>query len=152
MSAAEPDHYSRVKTILRVHCFRCHGVRKQEAGLRLDTAAAALKGSEDGAVIVAGQPAGSRLLQRVSDKDADTRMPPEGARLSDGEIKLISEWIQAGAHHPDNEAPEEDPSSHWAFLAPQRPPIPALDGQAMGRNPIDAFLAKQYQRHGLKQA
>ena len=152
VSAAEPDHYSRVKTILRVHCYRCHGVRKQEAGLRLDTAAAALKGSEDGAVIVAGQPAGSRLLQRVSDQDADTRMPPEGARLSDGEIKLISEWIQAGAHHPDNEAPEEDPSSHWAFLAPQRPPIPALDGQAMGRNPIDAFLAKQYQQHGLEQA
>ena len=40
--AAEPDYDREVKPILRAHCFRCHGVRKQEADLRLDTAAAAL--------------------------------------------------------------------------------------------------------------
>ena len=152
MAAAEPDRYTQVKTILRAHCFRCHGVRKQAAGLRLDTAAAALKGSKDGPVIVAGQPATSRLLQRVTDKDVDSRMPPEGAPLSAGQIKLLSEWIKAGADHPDNETPEEDPSNHWAFRTPQRPPIPAHAGQTPGRNPVDAFLAEQYQRHGLKHA
>ena len=59
--AAEPDYDREVKPILRAHCFRCHGVRKQEADLRLDTAAAALKGSENGQVIVPRQPNKSRL-------------------------------------------------------------------------------------------
>jgi len=59
IDAAEKTDYAKVKDILKAHCFRCHGVRKQEAGLRLDTAAATIRGSDNGRVVVPGQPADS---------------------------------------------------------------------------------------------
>ncbi|MEY3607793.1 MAG: hypothetical protein RLZZ447_581, partial [Verrucomicrobiota bacterium] len=38
-AAAAPDYLREVKPILTQHCVRCHGAAKEEAGLRLDTAA-----------------------------------------------------------------------------------------------------------------
>ena len=147
--AAEPDYDREVKPILRAHCFRCHGVRKQEADLRLDTAAAALKGSENGSVIVPRQPDKSRLLHRVRSQDKETRMPPEGAALSAREIATLTAWIGSGAKHPDDELPESDPTDHWAFRPPVRPAVPRPTDSAWIRNPIDAFLATQHRQQGL---
>ena len=42
--------------IFDVNCVKCHGPLDQKSGLELDTAQAALKGSEDGPVIVPGKP------------------------------------------------------------------------------------------------
>ena len=147
--AAEPDYEREVKPILRAHCFRCHGVRKQEAGLRLDTAAAALKGSENGHVIVSRQPGKSRLLHRVRSQDKDMRMPPEGAALSAREIATLTAWIGSGAKHPDDELPESNPTDHWAFRAPVRPPVPQASDSVRVRNPIDAFLTQQHRKRKL---
>ena len=64
--AAEGSDYLRdVKPIFKVHCVRCHGPLKSEAGLRLDTRALALKGGENGAALAPGQAATSLLLKRV---------------------------------------------------------------------------------------
>ena len=147
--AAEPDYDREVKPILRAHCFRCHGVRKQEADLRLDTAVAALKGSENGQVIVPSQPDKSRLLHRVRSRDKETRMPPEGAALSAREIATLAAWIGSGAKHPDNELPESDPTDHWAFRPPVRPAVPGPADSTWIRNPIDAFVATQHRQKGL---
>jgi len=151
-SSAEADDYSKVKAILKAHCFRCHGVRKQEADLRLDTAAAAVKGSQDGPVIIAGKPQDSRLLKRVRSGDKDTRMPPEGAALSAREIATLTRWIQAGARHPADETPESDPTDHWAFRPPVRPQVPDPAGSTWARNPIDAFLAERHRGQNLLHA
>lgn len=146
VDAAEKTDYAKVKDILKAHCFRCHGVRKQEAGLRLDTAAATIRGSDNGPVVVPGQPAGSGLLDRVSTKDKDSRMPPEGAALSAREIATLKHWIQSGTPHPDDETSEKDPTNHWAFRAPVKPQVPGDTRNNWARNPIDSFLANRHRQ------
>ncbi len=54
-----------VRPVLAEHCYQCHGSKKQSVGLRLDNRASALKGSENGPVIVAGNPDKSLLIQAV---------------------------------------------------------------------------------------
>src|SRR5207302_1241107 len=53
VSAADDrvDYVKQIRPILRERCVACHGVLKQEAGLRLDTAALAIKGGDSGTAI-----------------------------------------------------------------------------------------------------
>ena len=43
------DYARQIKPVLQARCYACHGVLKQEASLRLDTAALAMKGGDSGA-------------------------------------------------------------------------------------------------------
>jgi mono/diheme cytochrome c family protein len=147
-AAAAPVDYARdVKPLLKARCWACHGVLKQEGGLRLDTAELARKGGEDGRVLVPGNPGGSELVRRVQAKLDDGRMPPEGQPLTGEQISLLSRWISAGATGPADEKPAQDPRRHWAFQIPARRPAPRV--AAALSNPIDAFFADQQQHHGL---
>jgi uncharacterized protein DUF1553/uncharacterized protein DUF1549 len=40
--------------------------------------------------------------------------------------------------------------SHWSFKLPQRPPVPAVKNREWVRNPIDAFVAAEQEKRGLK--
>src|SRR5262245_64927892 len=69
-NAAGPvDYLKQIKPLLRERCYACHGPLKQRAGLRLDTAALAMKGGDSGPAVKAGGVAGSVLLERVSATD-----------------------------------------------------------------------------------
>ena len=151
------DYVRQVKPVLRERCYACHGALKQQAMLRLDTAALAVKGGESGAAIDVVNAVGSLLLARVTSHDEAERMPPEGEPLSVSQIALLKSWIAQGAKGPADEQPERDPRDHWAFKASVRPAVPQVAGSApqaagaeWGRNPIDAFLAAEHQRRGLK--
>ena len=74
--------------IFAEHCYQCHGPSKQEGELRLDLAAAALKGGETGAVIKPGHADDSLLIEYVSGK-GDTVMPPKGKRLTEAEVATL---------------------------------------------------------------
>ena len=143
------DYLRDVKPVLKERCFSCHGALKQQARLRLDTAALARKGGRHGPAIKPGSAAASLLVERVSDPDEGTRMPPEGKPLTPVQIALLKAWIDRGAPAPADEKPEEDPRLHWAFRKPTRPPLPAGAARAGGRNPIDVFLAAPRTRAGL---
>ena len=148
--AADPVDYVRdVKPILRERCFSCHGALKQKGKLRLDTVAAMKIGGKDGPVVKPGDAAGSVLFDRVSDSDEKTRMPPEGEPLTAAQIALLKAWIEQGAKGPADEKPEADPRDHWAFKPPARPAVPKANAP---RNPIDAFLAVEWEKRGLKPA
>src|SRR5690242_11325365 len=41
-------------------------------------------------------------------------------------------------------------AAHWAYMAPKRPPLPAVKNQAWPRNPIDAFVLARLEREGLR--
>ena len=43
---------AKVRPLLVEHCTRCHGAKKAQAELRLDTAEGLAKGSDGGAVVV----------------------------------------------------------------------------------------------------
>ena len=81
--------------LLHANCLSCHNSEKHKSGLALDTRDAALKGGEDGPVIVAGQPDKSVLLKALA-SDADPHMPPK-KQLSNEQIQLVRRWIQSGA-------------------------------------------------------
>ena len=150
------DYVRHIKPVLQARCYACHGVLKQEAGLRLDTASFAIKGGESGAVIKPGDPAVSPLMMRISSTDDTTRMPPEGEPLKSDEIAAFRAWITRGSVAPPDETPERDPRDHWAFQRPRRPPVPVAvwgDPTAAEKvtlvNPVDAFLAATQNKRGL---
>ena len=143
------DYVRRVKSVLQARCYACHGVLKQEGGLRLDTALLAVKGGDSGVVIKPGDVDGSSLIQRIAAKDDATRMPPEGEPLTPEEIAAIRAWILQGAKGSPNEAPERDPREHWAFQSPVRSSIPETSVPGWSKNPIDAFIASMREQKGL---
>jgi mono/diheme cytochrome c family protein len=143
------DYARQIKPILQARCYACHGVLKQKAGLRLDTASLAIHGGEGGAAIVPGDAESSPLLDRVAAGDEPGRMPPEGEPLKPAEVESIRSWIAGGAKAPADERPEPDPRDHWAFRAPTRPAVPPAVDPAWAGNPIDAFVAAGHRRRGL---
>jgi hypothetical protein len=133
------DFNRDIRPILAENCFSCHGQdgTKRKAKLRLDERPAAL---EAGA-IVPNDPAASELVKRVHSSDPETLMPPpkSNRRLSAEQKKLLEQWIQEGAPY----------ASHWAFVAPQRPYVPAVKKTAWVRTPIDAFVLALLEREKL---
>lgn len=143
------DYVRQIKPILQSRCYACHGVLKQEAGLRLDTAALAVRGSENGPIVQPGTADESPLLKRISSNEESMRMPPEGEPLTAAQIALIRAWIAQGANGPADEQPERDPRDHWAFKTPVRPAAPAVASADWVQNPIDAFVAAERERRSL---
>jgi hypothetical protein len=88
-----------IKAIFEKSCFKCHGEEKQKAKLRVDSAEAVKKGSENGEVIVVGKSDKSSLVHTVAGLVEDTMMPPEGKGdpLTKEQIGLIRAWIDQGA-------------------------------------------------------
>ena len=143
------DFARDIQPILEQHCYSCHDGRKRTAGLRLDIRASAFRGGESGAVAIEpGDAAASSLLQRVSSRDPDERMPPKGARLSEDEIDLLRRWIAEGAAWPNALAGQSD-AVHWAFEPPRKTPLPNVEQESWIRNEIDRFVLARLEREGL---
>src|SRR5690349_17800344 len=66
-----------IKPLFEASCNRCHGAERQRGDLRLDTLEAALKGGENGKVIVAGDSKKSSLVIAVAQLDPESAMPPK---------------------------------------------------------------------------
>src|SRR6266571_1321686 len=66
-----------IRPMLEASCFRCHGEERPKGGLRLDSLEAALKGGEDGKIIVAGKSKESPLVIAAAQIDDETAMPPK---------------------------------------------------------------------------
>jgi len=89
--------YADVATILGERCIVCHQGEAAPLGLRLDSYAGAMKGSQKGPVIKPGDARGSELAKRVRGESLP-RMPLTGPPWLSGEqIALIERWIAAGA-------------------------------------------------------
>lgn len=93
---AEVSFAGEVMPIFSDSCVECHGGAKTRAGLDLTSYVGLISGSQEGAVIFPGSPQESVLLQEV----IDGSMPKRGPKLSPDQIKVISDWIAAGA--PNN--------------------------------------------------
>lgn len=86
---------SAALTILKQNCFACHNPEKKKGGLVLTSRELALKGGENGAVIVPGKAETSSLVQALA-ADAETHMPPK-EQLDEQQIAAIRQWVDAGA-------------------------------------------------------
>lgn len=83
--------------VLEKNCTSCHGLKKQKAGLRLDTYNLILQGSENGAIIKLGNAQDSELYRRLNLNPNDEEFMPAGSKppLKPYEIELIKQWIIA---------------------------------------------------------
>ncbi|RMF36905.1 MAG: DUF1553 domain-containing protein [Planctomycetota bacterium] len=145
-AAQEIDFVRDVRPLLSNHCFQCHGPDEQtrEADLRLDTPDGLFGNAGGDEIVIPGDLAGSLLWQRVSASDPDERMPPPHANkaLRPNQIATLRRWIEQGAKW----------EQHWAFIAPQKPPIPKGQDDAWCRTPIDRFVLRRLTQAGLAPA
>ncbi len=137
-----------IRPILAENCLGCHGAKKQQAGLRLDSAAGLAKGTDAGPVVVPGKPEQSKLIASVR-RRGDNAMPPDG-ELTAEQVAALTEWVKQGAVFPASAATSaSDPKNHWAFRPLSDPAIPSF---GVGKNPIDAFVATKLTEKSLKPA
>lgn len=148
-----------IRPLLATHCVECHGAKKQESGLRLDSSASALRGGSNGPAIVPGRPNESLLIEVVSGR-GDIQMPPEDM-LQPRQIENLSRWIKAGATWPKGttNANSEKDENHWAFRALGPVEIPAIEASNESprnanwpANPVDHFILAKLMAANLSPA
>jgi hypothetical protein len=138
---AVPDFQRDVRPILTQNCFGCHGPddRTRESDLRFDIATDLTEDLGGYSIVVPGNAAESELIFRIM--DTDEPMPPLDAleQLTEEEKQILTDWIDAGAIWTD----------HWAFLAPERPELPAVNDQAWILNELDTFILAKLEAESL---
>ncbi len=134
-----------VRTILAHNCYSCHGETKTKGELRLDKKELLMKGGENGAVVIPGDPGKSEMIRRITlptgHKDA---MPTKGKRLNENEIAILKFWIEKGALYPD----KEKSIYRVAEMAPRTPAVPAATGDLV--QPIDRFVNVYFSKNQTK--
>jgi hypothetical protein len=153
-TAAQLEYFeTKVRPLLAENCYSCHGEKKQNAGLRLDTTAGLKAGADNGPVIVPGDPAKSRLVKSTK-REGEYPMPPKKP-LPPEAVAVLAEWVKAGAAVPEDIAkgPTTDARKHWAFQPIRSPAVPEIrNSKHEIRNEIDAFVLARLSDKGLSLA
>ncbi len=87
------SYYDDIQPIFDTNCVDCHVGNFPSGGLNLENYENLMDGGNSGTVIISGDHLNSLLWQRIDNGD----MPIGGDPLSDEDITLIAEWIDAGA-------------------------------------------------------
>jgi hypothetical protein len=140
------DYNFHVRPILSDKCFKCHGPdeNQRQAGLRLDMAESAyaeLEESPGHYAVVPGDLEASELFHRITATDTSLVMPPpeSNLKLNEAEIEILIKWIRQGAEY----------KPHWAFIPPEKPPLPEVRQEDWPRNEIDYFTLSAMEEHRL---
>jgi uncharacterized membrane protein len=82
-----------VMPILQSRCLNCHGGDSTREGLSVASFDALMAGSNNGPVVVAGDPTNSLLIQIIQ----EGKMPKRGPKLTPDQLQILIDWIMAGA-------------------------------------------------------
>lgn len=140
-----------IRPVLAERCHECHGAHKHQNGLRLDSRAAVIRGSDYGKVVEPGSPSASKLVKAIHHTPGVEAMPKKGGKLPAPQIAAFEQWIAMGLPWPEERATaghgheKADPMRHWAFQRVQKPALPA----GHTGNPIDAFVGAKLKAAGL---
>ena len=147
---------TKIRPVLISRCLKCHGEKKQEGQLRLDSQSAILKGGENGPIINVDQPDESSLLQALRYESFE--MPPDG-QLAEKTISHFEVWIRNGAVWPQETQLRAAPTSitprdrqWWAFRPVQNPQPPHTNNSNWPGNAIDQFVLATQEKHNLEPA
>jgi mono/diheme cytochrome c family protein len=142
-SPAAVDFNRHIRPILSEHCFACHGPDEgtRKAKFRLDTKEGAFAELRDGGhALVAGKAADSVLLERLTAGSNRLMPPPKfNKKLTPEQIALLKRWVEEGAKW----------STHWAYVAPTKPALPAVKNESWPKTEIDRFLLTRLESEGL---
>ncbi len=117
-----------VAPILSARCGRCHAA-DSKGGFNLATYAALMKGPPEGVVIFAGDTVGSRLIETIETGD----MPRGGGKVTPAELKILKDWILAGAKF-DGTDPAAPIAAGATADEPPRPRLKAM--KATGKETV----------------
>jgi len=144
-----------IRGIFKAHCFECHGETGELKGkLDLRLKRFLVAGGDSGAVIVAGKPEASLLIERVTAGE----MPPgkNSKKLTPAQIDVLRRWITAGAPTARPEPQTLDRGfqfteldlEFWSFQPIRRPPLPQVKQAAAIRNGLDHFVQARLEAAG----
>jgi len=149
--AQSPAFDRDIRPILESSCHNCHGPKLQMGNLRLDSRASAMQGGASGTSIRPGKASDSLLYQRITGVGDQPRMPMGAAPLTDAQIAAIESWIHHGAVWPEaGPAKTTEIKKHWAYIAPQRPALPAVSNKKWPANAIDHFILARLDKEKMK--
>ncbi len=129
-------------------CTVCHGPAIQEAGLRLDTEMAVLVGGISGHTFVPGESEESLLVKHLLGQNVP-QMPFNETPLPPKTIALIRSWIDSSKLTSFKTTTSSENASHWAYVKPERPPLPEVHTTDWARNPIDRFVLSTLEGENL---
>jgi len=90
--------YQQIRPIFQANCHGCHQPAKASGGYVMTDFEKLLKGGESGlAAIVPGKPEDSYLIEQITPDKGEALMPKKADPLVGYDIKLITQWIKAGA-------------------------------------------------------
>src|SRR5262249_26303946 len=136
----------------------CHGGNFTPAAAGGQGRGRRLRGRDPGRVGGPGG-AGHRSQERSSRHEHEPGMAYKAPKLGEEVIERIVAWINAGAPYDGTlKLPAEvtqgitlrHGSDHWAYQKPKRVAIPEVKNRGWVRNPIDAFVAAEQEKRGLK--
>ena len=151
--ASEAFFETKIRPVLATDCLPCHGGKKTENGLKVDSRESLLKGGERGPAIVPGKPENSLLVRAIGYTDRELRMPPK-RHLAPEVASAFSRWIAEGAEWPNAKVntPTElgaPAARHWAFQR-IKAVAPPPDPTGESRGPIDQFITAKRNKAGLR--
>jgi predicted CXXCH cytochrome family protein len=97
------DFAKDIQPLLEKSCLKCHNPAQAKGKLLLDTREHALKGGENGPVILPNQSAKSTLIHLTARLVEDSEMPPigKGEPLTKEQVALLRAWIDQGVKWPE---------------------------------------------------
>ena len=144
-----------VRPVFVEKCQSCHGPKKQQGSLRVDSRQALLEGGDSGPSLVAGKPDESLLVKAVR-RQGKLKMPArEADKLSPAETEAIATWVKMGAPWPAEKAPvvvasiAEVRKSHWSFRPVVKGTPPTTRDGSWPINPVDRFILAKLEAKGL---
>jgi hypothetical protein len=168
--AQEPVSFGKeIRPLLEENCWSCHGAAMQASKLDLRTREGLIKGGTRGPAIVPGKGEQSRMYRVLAGLEQPA-MPLGREKLSPAQASKVRAWIDEGAHWdieisaapPPAAKPASNPAAElenaqlppgardaWAYQLPTQAAVPKAGNSA---NPVDRFLAKDWQEKGLKAA
>ncbi len=148
---------TKIRPVLAEHCFKCHGAEKQKAGIRVDRRDKLVEASDEGALVVPGNPDKSRLVRAVRYL-GEAKMPPKG-KLPDTAVADLAAWVRAGAVWPADKTTTTADSKdawrkHWAFQPVGDPKIPVVARPRItggAATSVDGFILARLEEKHLTQ-
>ncbi len=146
-----------VLPIVLLRCATCHGAQLQSGELDLRSVASMKRGGSRGPALMAGDPDGSLMIQRIESEACPPRkllLKFFVRRPASAEVDVLRTWIAAGANEspmtadvattePDFLVSDEEPKP-WAFQPLQ--PQPAQDDEPSS---IDGFIQQELKQRQL---
>ncbi|MDP4940155.1 MAG: DUF1549 domain-containing protein, partial [Verrucomicrobiales bacterium] len=135
---AAPDFEKDVAPILEAKCLFCHDADAKKGKFDLSSRETAFSHGSIG-----------DLIEIVS--GPEPQMPKKEAPLTDAQVKILSDWIAAGAPWPAERTLAYNPPRDldWWSLRPIKEGL-VDESTLSGRNPVDYFIEKRLAERGLK--